>query len=80
MFYYIYHFISFSFKNVENDPSFLQAKFSSGVKIIGNLKQRLSQNFPDKVFNNQLEMIQGFGSLITDILFCNTQKINVQWI
>ena len=61
-------------------PSFLQAKFSSGAKIISNLKQSLSRNFPGKVFNNQLELIQGFGSLITYFFFCNTPKIKVQWI
>ena len=50
-------------------PSFLQAKFSSGAKTISNLKQILSRSFSGKVFNNQLELIQGFGLLITDFLF-----------
>ena len=61
-------------------PSFLQPKFSSGAKIISNLKQSLLRNFPCKVFNNQFELIQGFGSLITGFLFCNIPKLKVQWI
>ena len=43
-------------------PSFLQVKFSSGAKIISNLEQSLSRDFPGKVFKKQLELIQGFGS------------------
>jgi len=58
-------------------PNFLQAKFSSDAKIIRNLdlKHSLSRSFPGIVFNHQLELIQGFGSLITDFLFCNTPRI-----
>ena len=73
MFYYIYHFTSFSLKDVDM-MLFLQAKLRPGAKIISNLKQSLSQNFPGKVFNNQLELIQGFGSPITDFFLLQNPK------